>query len=149
MKSLFPSPRSPLAAVFALLALVAAIVALAGNPAYDVAVPARSQSVHQAPYEVLDLSKAVTVTTSSQTLAELLSEALDDDAIKVQIVNRHETVAIYLNVGAAATSANAQIAAGEDVVLRNVKADLDALELLSASGSISADVLVWKIKQAQ
>lgn len=128
-------------------AALLAMVAFAGNPAVNTSLSA-SVPTHESATDQLYYAEQVTVTASSQTLAAIIGEALNDDAIKIQIVNRHASTAIHFAVGEAATTSHPRLKAGENLTLRATKTDLDTLRWISASGSVTADLLIWKLRQA-
>ena len=134
-------------AALAVAGALLTVAVFAGNPAVNTSL-ASSVPTHESAVDQLYYAQQVSVTASSQTLAAIIATALNDDAIKIQIVNRHASTAIHFAVGEAATTSHPRLAAGENLTLRATKADMDTLRWISASGTVTADLLIWKLRQA-
>lgn len=73
------------------------------------------------------------------TLAALLATALQTDVVSVTIINRGETE-LHVNPTAAATTSNGGLVQNESIVIDGAKAELDLVQLISATGSIDVDI---------
>lgn len=88
-----------------------------------------------------------TCTASSQTLATILGSALDSDVTCVVVINRGATE-IHPNPTGTATTSNGGLAQNESFAFFGDKARIDQAQLISASGSVSVDILEYIKKPA-
>jgi hypothetical protein len=101
----------------------------------QIAQPIRVEDQYQ-----LENSETVTVTTSSQTLDELLSTNLSDDSNKVVIVNKGGAE-VFIDSGTATTSSGGL---PDGMAMTFDKPDLSTLELIAAANT---DVSVFVFKR--
>lgn len=136
--------------IMALLSCAVAIVAT-GAPAVNtdtgVSAGTRPAAVYDLPVELLQTSLRVNVTTDSQTIADLIGTSLHADAMRVQVINRDTTDRICISATGAATTANAGLNAGENIIFREAATDMATHELIATDSPVAADILIWIWRQ--